>query len=98
MAWVTRYYVLQLLQCQLVLVRGLLVLQEHGGLVEVEDDVVEQEVADLEDYAVGLHRASGPAHHPVGMEVLHRIFGLAEHEPLADEDAQPGHQFKKMLW
>jgi hypothetical protein len=87
---VSRAYVLELLQRELVLLGGLLLLEEHGGLVEVEDDVVEEEVADLEDDAVGLHAAAGPAHHPVCDEVLHGAFGLPEDEALADEDTEPG--------
>jgi hypothetical protein len=90
MAWVSRAYVLELLQGQLVLVGRLLLLEEHGGLVEVEDDVVEEEVADLEDDAVGLHAAAVPAHHPVGLEVLDGVLGFAEDEALADEDAESG--------
>jgi hypothetical protein len=65
--------------------------EEHGGLVEVEDDVVEQEVADLEEDVAGLHLFIGPTEKPVGIEAFDGFRVLAsELEALGDEDAVSG--------
>ena len=48
-------YVLELLEGLLEMVGCLTGPEEHGGLVKVQDDVVEEEVADFEEDVAGLN-------------------------------------------
>ena len=58
-------YRLQFLKGILVLLYSLLSRQEHRGLIEVQDDVVEQEIANFEHDAGRLDGGIRPRHLPV---------------------------------
>ena len=82
---------MQLLEGILVLLDSLLSRQEHGSLVEVQDDVVEQEIANFKHNAWRLDGGIRPRHLPVRFKVLDDCRSLGtEVEPLADHDAEPG--------
>jgi hypothetical protein len=81
---------LQFLKAVLILIKPLLFLQEHHRLVEVQNSVIEQKVANLEGHQRSLDFFLGPSHLPIRHESSDSLRALpSEHESFAQENAHP---------